>query len=123
MIMKKLILRILGGYGTYFLAIGLVFGGIALLRAGDAVTNDPVARMIAQFVLALVASGLILFYAQRWGGVPIRQIGFGFTGRDLLVGLLAMVTTVALAWLYMALFLLRLRYCGACGLHRPLRTA
>ncbi len=101
--MRKMILRILGGYVTYFLAIGLVFGGIALLGAGDAVTNDPVGRMIAQLVLALVASGMILVYAQRWGGVPIQQIGFGFTGRDLLVGLLAMVVTVVLAWLYMTL--------------------
>jgi len=103
MTMMRLILRILGGYVTYFLAIGLVFGGIALLGANDAVTSDPVGRMVAQFVLALVASSMIIFYAHRWGGVPLGQIGFGFTRRDLVIGAIAMVVTVLLAWLYRTL--------------------
>lgn len=93
----KLVLRILGGIFAFILGVGIVFGGIALLGQVNQVTNEPVARAVADLVLALVVSGLVLAYAQKWGGVPARAFAFTWPARGLLLVLVAGLATLALA--------------------------
>lgn len=103
MLPGRLLLRILGAFVTYMAVIGLVLGGVALIGAGDAVTNDPVGRMVAQIVLALVVTGAVLLYAQRVGGVPRRAFAFTWRGYDALAAILLAAATILLGWGYVAL--------------------
>lgn len=96
----KLILRIIGGIAAFLVGVGLVFGVVAILGLARAVTEEPAARAVADLVLGLVVSGLVLFYAQRWGGVPRRAFAFTWDSRGVLLALAAGAATLALAAIY-----------------------
>lgn len=96
----KLLLRIIGVILLFLAGTGIVFGIIAALGLVQSVFDDPVTRTVADVALGLVVSGLVLFYAPRWGGVPLRAFAFTWDGRGLGLALVAGVATLALAAAY-----------------------
>lgn len=99
----KVWLRLLGVFVVYMTGIGLVLGVAYLLGVGDLVTNDPLARMVANLVLAVVVSGLVLLYGQTIGGVPVARIRFGWNRRATLFTSAVVLVTLGTGAGYMLL--------------------
>lgn len=96
-------LRILGVFVVFMTGVGLVFGAAMLLGIGDQISNDPLARLIANLLLTVVVSGLIMVYGQTVGGVPVRAIRFDWDGRATRFALAATVVTLGIGAGYMLL--------------------
>src|SRR5690349_15192843 len=101
--MKTLVARIAGGFLTFVVVGYVVFGGVALCGGLDPVLNDPLARMVADLGLAAIVVGAVLFYAQKFGGVPLRAISFDFSWRHALGGAGIFAASLGLAAAYMGL--------------------
>lgn len=99
--MKTLIVRIVGGFVTFVVVGYMVFGGVALCGWIDPVINDPLARMVADLVLAAIVVGAVLLYAQKFGGVPLRAISLDFSWRHALGAAGIFAATLGLAAGYM----------------------
>jgi hypothetical protein len=101
--MNRTILRVAGALVTSFLGIGLVAGGLAAFGLVEQLTEDYATRMGGNFALGVVVSGLLLLYAQRIAGLPMRSFAFRWQRRDTFFAALAAVTIGGLSWGYMLL--------------------
>lgn len=101
--MKYLWLRILGAILVEFLVAGVILGMLYFLGLTETVLGSYAASMLLAGVLGVLLSVLVLFYASRWGGLPLNGFGFSWNKNQALFSIAVVVLTLALAAAYMFL--------------------
>jgi len=95
--MRRMILDVTGAVLVAFITTLLVWGGVVALGLAQQMMDHYPTQMLANAVLGLVVSPILLLYATRVGGVCVGMLGFDWNARHALFALAVTAITLGVS--------------------------